>query len=99
MPFTLTVIACIVSGIVSLVTFIIYVRARLADRSEPAPLSDEAAYRHKLAGLDRKEHFYQSLHFISLALFVLFGVLILIHLSAHFNHPMLNDVIFRPLIV
>lgn len=39
----------------------------------------------RMAELDKKEKKYQSLHFITLSLFVLFGVLILIHLSNRLN--------------
>ena len=87
--FKLYVVACIVNAIVTVLTFIVYVRTRLADRSEPSP-PDEAAHARRLAMLDRKESFYQAVHFITLALFVLFGVLILIQLSSRLNHPMLT---------
>jgi len=56
------IIACIASALVTIVTFILYVRARLTGR-------------------ERLESRYQAIHFITLALFVLFGVLILVHLS------------------
>ena len=39
----------------------------------------------RMAGLDRQERRYLSLHFIMLFLFVLFGILILIHLSDSIN--------------
>lgn len=41
--------------------------------------------RARLAGLDRLEKRCQAIHFITLALFVLFGVLILVHLSNELN--------------
>jgi hypothetical protein len=43
------------------------------------------AHSQRLARLDRLESRYQSIHFITLALFVLFGVLILVHLSNKLN--------------
>ena len=69
------IIACVGNAIVTIVAFFLYVKARLADRTETA----------RLAHLDKKEKKYQSLHFITLALFVLFGVLILIVLSNRLN--------------
>ena len=60
--FTLYVICCIASAIVALLSFFLYIRARMA-------------------GAEREEKRYLSIHFISLCLFVLFGVLILIRLS------------------
>ncbi|HVS98608.1 MAG TPA: hypothetical protein VHE54_19080 [Puia sp.] len=89
MLFRLYVAACAVNAVVTVAAFIVYVRTRLADRSEPSP-PDEAAHARRLAMLDRKESFYQALHFITLALFVLFGVLILVQLSSRLNHPMLT---------
>jgi cytochrome bd-type quinol oxidase subunit 2 len=64
--FNLTVVACIVNAIVTIITFFLYVSARLGFR--------EAAERR-----------YMAVHFITLALFVLFGVLVLIQLSHRFN--------------
>jgi len=83
--FALTVTACIINAIFTIVSFFLYVRAHLADRSEQFP-PDAEEHARRLADLDRKERFYQSLHFITLFLFVLFGVLILIHLSNHLNN-------------
>jgi threonine/homoserine/homoserine lactone efflux protein len=60
--FSLYIILCIACGIVAIVSFFLYVRARMANR-----LADERRWR--------------SIHFLSLFLFVFFGVLILIHLS------------------
>lgn len=90
--FSITVAACILNAIVTITAFILYVRTRLADRSERSPF-DAEEHARRLAYLDRRESFYQSLHFITLALFVLFGVLILIQLSTRLNHPMLTDVL------
>jgi cytochrome bd-type quinol oxidase subunit 2 len=64
--FQLTVAACAASGIVSVITFVLYVRARLDYREEA-------------------ERIYQSIHFITLALFVLLGVLLLVQLSNRLN--------------
>lgn len=56
----------------------------MADRSElPGLTAREHAQR--LARLDRVEKTWQSLHFITLSLFVLFGVLILVQLSHRLN--------------
>lgn len=87
MLFALTVTACIISAIVTITFFVLYIRARLADRSEQTPF-DPDEHTRRLAALDRKERFYQSVHFFALFLFVLFGVLILIHLSNHLNNRM-----------
>ena len=66
MIFTLLIILCIVSAIATLITFFLYIKARMAERIE-------------------QERRYLSLHFITLFLFVLFGVLILVHLSDSIN--------------
>ena len=60
--FSLYIILCIASGVVAIVSFFLYLRARIANR---------------LA----RERRCLSIHYISLFLFVFFGVLILIHLS------------------
>jgi cytochrome bd-type quinol oxidase subunit 2 len=67
--FIFYIAACIGNAIVTIVAFLLYVKARLA-------------------GLDKQEKKYQSMHFITLSLFVLFGVLILIHLSNRLNGVM-----------
>lgn len=90
--FSITVAACILNAIITIAAFVLYVRTRLADRSERPPF-DEEEHARRLAYLDRREHFYQSLHFITLALFVLFGVLILVQLSTRLDHPMLTVVL------
>lgn len=66
MYFAFCIVACIANAIVTIVSFFLYVRARLA-------------YKERL------EHRYQAIHFITLALFVLFGVLVLVHLSNKAN--------------
>ena len=66
MLFIFYIVACIGNAVVTIVAFILYVKARLAYQ-------------------DKKEKKYQSLHFITLSLFVLFGVLILIVLSNRLN--------------
>jgi hypothetical protein len=76
--------ACISSALVTIVTFFLYVRARLAIRERP-PGSSEEAHAERLRRLDRLENRYQAIHFLTLALFVLFGVLILVHLSNKLN--------------
>ena len=60
--FSLYIILCIACAIVTLVSFLLYVRARMANRVA-------------------EEKRYLSIHYISLFLFVFFGVMILIHLS------------------
>jgi hypothetical protein len=76
--------ACIGNGVVTTVAFFLYVKARLADRTETRHATKEA-HDASLAELDKNEKKYQSLHFITLCLFVLFGVLILVHLSNRLN--------------
>jgi Na+/melibiose symporter-like transporter len=78
--FTSLIILCIASAIATLITFFLYIRARMADRTETQD-SDPDVHAQRLAVLDRQERRWLSLHFITLFLFVLFGVLILIHLS------------------
>jgi small-conductance mechanosensitive channel len=76
--------ACIGNAVVTTVAFFLYVKARLADRTETRNATKEA-HAASVAELDKKEKKYQSLHFITLCLFVLFGVLILVHLSNRLN--------------
>ncbi|HXB94230.1 MAG TPA: hypothetical protein VNU70_03690 [Puia sp.] len=92
--FSLTVVACIACAIVTIAAFVLYVRARLADRSESSSsdAAELANHARRMADLDRREQFYQSLHFITLALFVLFGVLILVQLSIRLNRPHLLNI-------
>ena len=78
------IIACISCAIVTIVTFFLYVCARLAIRDQD-PAHNEEEHAQRLARLDRREQRYQSIHFVTLALFVLFGVLILVHLSGKLN--------------
>jgi hypothetical protein len=77
-------IACISSALVTIVSFFLYIKTRLTIREMP-PGGDEKAHVERLTELDRRETRYQSIHFITLALFVLFGVLILVHLSHKLN--------------
>jgi NhaP-type Na+/H+ or K+/H+ antiporter len=77
----LVIPACVLSGFVSIVTFFLYVRYRMHPRGEEEGTDQENAR------LERQEGKYQQIHFISLALFVLFGVLILIELSHRYNQP------------
>ena len=60
--------ACILSGVVAIISFVFYVRHRMHYR-------------------EVQEERYKQIHFISLLLFVLFGVLILIELSHRYNQP------------
>lgn len=82
--FTFAIFGCIASAIATIVTFFCYIRLRMADRTEETG-ADPAQQAERLAALDRRERRYLSLHFITLFLFVLFGVLILIHLSDSIN--------------
>lgn len=84
MYLTVMIIACISSALVTIVTFFLYIRARLAIREMPPDATDKE-HAKRLAELDRLESLYQAIHFITLALFVLFGVLILVHLSNKLN--------------
>ena len=71
------VILAVVSAIITIISFILFIRARLAERSHP----DDEVDVLRDAGLDRKERVYQRIHFLSLFVFVVFGVLILIIIS------------------
>lgn len=62
---TLYAILAVINAIATIIFFLLYVRARMANKKE--------------------EQRYLSLHFITLFLFVLFGVLILIRLSDSIN--------------
>lgn len=64
--FTVYVIACIASAVVSVIAFLLYVRMRMADRAEA-------------------EKKWMAVHFVALALFVFFGVVILVHLTNVYN--------------
>ncbi len=76
--FILLVTLCIGCALTTLISFILYLKARTAERDHPDETAPDNA-RH--AGLDRKERLYQSIHFTSLFLFVILGVLILIIIS------------------
>ena len=93
MLFQLYIVACIANAIVTIVTFFIYVRTRLASR-EQLPGDTAEQYTKKLDGLERREKLFQSIHFITLALFVLFGVLILIQLSGKLNQGTITNGLF-----
>lgn len=84
MIFTLLIILCIVSAIATLITFFLYIRARMADRREEQDGDADGGTR-RTDMLDREERRWLSLHFITLFLFILFGVLILVHLSDSIN--------------
>jgi hypothetical protein len=86
MYLTVMIIACIANALVTIVSFFLYVRARLTIR-EQTPEHTDQEHAQRLSVLDRREQRYQSIHFITLALFVLFGVLILVHLSGKLNQP------------
>jgi len=79
--FQLTVAACLVTGVLTVIFFLLYIKTRMADRS-----ADRSADLSADPRLDEKEHRYQSIHFITLFLFVLFGVLLLIQLSNRYNY-------------
>ena len=80
-PFLLVLLVtvCIGSALTTLISFIFYLKARTAERDHPDELGPDHLYRHEQ--LDRKERLYQSIHFISLAVFVFLGVLVLVIIS------------------
>jgi hypothetical protein len=80
----LTVAVWFACALITIIAFFLYIRARMAIRGDPSGDPDEGQTR-RLADLDRREQRFQSLHFITLALFVLFGVLILVQLSMRPN--------------
>jgi len=84
MTFTLLIIGCIASAIATLITFFLYIRVRMADRTAAGD-GDSDVRARRVALLDRQERRYLALHFITLFLFILFGVLILIHFSDSIN--------------
>jgi hypothetical protein len=91
--FIFYIVACIGNAVVSIVSFFLYVGTRLADLTEARHADqpgsyDDAAHALRRAALDQKERRYQRLHVITLSLFVLFGVLILVHLSNRLNGVM-----------
>lgn len=63
--------ACVLCGIVTVVSFFLYVRNRMYFR-------------------EKEEQRYRQVHFISLALFVLLGVLLLIELSHRYNQARID---------
>lgn len=60
--FDLTVILLVMNAVTTVITFVLYVLARMREQT-------------------RKEQLYRSIHFVTLALFVLMGVLLLIQIS------------------
>jgi len=78
MLLSILVILAIISALITVISFVFYVRARLAERAHP---DDEDVDVLRDAGLDRKERLYQRIHFLSLLIFVILGVLILIIIS------------------
>lgn len=86
MLFQLTVACCIASAIAMIISFLLYVKARMADRTEN-PRLDETQQAQRLARLDRDEHRYQTLYFIMGFLFFALGILILIQLSIRVSGP------------
>jgi len=74
--FFLLVALCMGSALTTLVSFVLYIRTRVSERDHPDEAAPDQHRRH--AELDRKERLYQSIHFISLLVFVVLGVLILV---------------------
>ena len=70
-------------------SFVLYVRTRMAGRDQQPGHTPEQNAR-RMADLDSREQRYQTLHFISLFIFVLLGVLILVQLSNFFNRATLT---------
>jgi hypothetical protein len=64
--FIFYIVACIGNAVVAIVTFFLYVKARLADRTETRHTTEAGHIAH-VAELDKKEKKYQSLHFITLS--------------------------------
>jgi hypothetical protein len=88
--FQLTVAACLVSAVVTIISFFLYIRTRLADRSPDIHDSAED-HERRLRRLDEREERYRSIHFVTLAFFTLMGVLLLIQLSHHLNRPVIRE--------
>jgi hypothetical protein len=88
----LLISACIPSGLVSIVSFFLYVHYRMRPRKEEGDGQEQEkkGTDRQNAWLDRQEGKYRQLHFVSLALFVLFGVLILVELSHRYNQPRIS---------
>jgi hypothetical protein len=70
---------CIGSALTTLISFILYLKARTAERDHPDEMGPGHQHRH--AKLDRKERLFKSIHLKSLFIFVVLGVLILIIIS------------------
>ena len=84
MLFRLTVLLCILNAVMTIITFVLYVKARMANREEQ-PDHQPEEHARRVAALDKLEQKYKSIHFITLALFVLFGVLILVQITDHID--------------
>jgi predicted RND superfamily exporter protein len=78
---TLTIILAVLSALTTIVAFLLYIKARMAERSDE-PAQSSGLHQEEL---DRLERRYQSIHFISLFIFVFLGVLILVQLSQRLN--------------
>lgn len=78
MLLTVLIILAIASAITTLISFVFYIRARVAERAHP---DDDEADLQQQAELDRKERLYLGIHYKSLFFFVVLGVLILIIIS------------------
>ncbi len=76
----LTVLVVLIIGcaLTTTVSFVLYLKARTAERDHPDATDPDP---ERMALLDRTEKRYQRIHFISLALFVVIGVAILTILS------------------
>jgi hypothetical protein len=74
----LLVVLLILSALTTTVSFVLYLKARTAERDHP---DAERPNPERMALLDRTEKRYQRIHFISLCLFVIIGVAILSVLS------------------
>jgi hypothetical protein len=77
----ITIILSILSAMITVVAFVLYIGARMAVRVESSE-SEGVQPGDINSELDRKERLYRSIHFISLSIFVLLGVLILVQLSS-----------------
>ena len=80
MLLTLLSVLCVLCALTTIVTFVLYVRARMALREEH-PDNGDRLDSPRNAELDRREHTYRSIHFITLFAVVVLGVIILVILS------------------
>ncbi|HMI60071.1 MAG TPA: hypothetical protein VK518_04160 [Puia sp.] len=81
---TFLFILLVLSGISAFVSFCLYLKTRIVERDHPDEQNPDL---RRSAALDRQEKTYQRLHFISLLLFVILGVVILVLIPPHPTTP------------